>query len=379
MEVGHGARVARSKSGWCSDAVMSASDTIKRVSLLLMIALTTSSCSDAAIESLGPPPSAQDPATPVVPGTPVVPDTTTTPLRGPFASVVSCTPPSAPADATLSIRPNVIYSSAGGEQQRLDIVGPATGAGRPMVLLIHGGGWRHGLRNDDSLRFTARVLAGQGYIAATADYRLTFAGVKNQFPAGVADVRCAVRWLRRNAATYGGDPNRIAVAGLSAGGHLAAMLGTARDESRLDDGSCGIPSSVSPGVQAAIAFYPPIELVSCAATALVCRLAATSFLGVDPALNPSLARFASPITYVDASDPPHLLVHGSRDSAVLPDQSRMMRDLLLARGVATGYVEVPGADHGFPILGASPSVLGSAAQLTESCTTLSFLRAALGS
>jgi acetyl esterase/lipase len=292
--------------------------------------------------------------------------------------VTSCAPPAAPSDATLIVRPNVVFASTAGEQQAMDVVAPSAGSGRPMVLLIHGGGWRHGLRNDDSLRFTARVLAGQGYVAATASYRLTLAGVQNRFPAGVSDARCAVRWLRQNAAAYGGDPNRIAVMGVSAGGHLASMLGTARDESRLDDGSCSLPGSVSPGVQAAVAYYAPSELVSCAALT-ICRLSATAFLGADPMANVSLARFASPMTYVDASDPPHLLVHGSSDGAVSVEQSRAFRTALLARGVATGYVEIPGLDHAFPILGASPSVIGSGAQLTETCTALAFLKAAIGS
>src|SRR5437764_7440575 len=87
-------------------------------------------------------------------------------LRGPFTTIAACTPPTAPADATLSIASDVVYSPGNGDAQRMDIVGPASASRRPMVLLIHGGGWRHGQRNDDSLRFTARVLAGEGFVAA---------------------------------------------------------------------------------------------------------------------------------------------------------------------------------------------------------------------
>jgi acetyl esterase/lipase len=260
----------------------------------------------------------------------------------------------------------------------MDIVAPSSGTRRPMLLLIHGGGWRHGLRNDDSLRFTARVLAGQGYVTATASYRLTETGPKNQFPAAVADVRCAVRWLRSNASLHGADPSRIAAVGLSAGGHLAAMLGTASDQSRLDDGSCGLASGVSAAVQAVVSYYPPTELVSCATETLTCLLASTAFLGAAPSANPGLASVASPITYADASDPPFLFVHGLRDDAIASRQSRILRDALAGQGVATGYVELPNGGHGFPILGASASVLGDASQLTETCTTLAFLRAALG-
>ena len=323
-------------------------------------------------------PPAPAPAPVLPPLAPVVPETPRAPLTGTFANITACAVPTAPPDATLSVRPDIVYSSAGGESQKLDVVGPATGSNKPMVMLIHGGGWRHGERNDDSLRFTARVLAGQGFVAATASYRLTQNGVQNLFPAGVADARCAIRWLRSNAVSYGGDPNRIAVIGLSAGGHLASMLGTAREESRLDDGSCPISSNVSPGVQGVVAYYPPTNLSLCAASANVCLLSVTSFLGVAPIANPTLATFASPMTYVSADDPPFLFVHGARDDAVVPQQSQTMRDALKAKGVAVGYVEVPNAGHAFPVLAASPSVLGDASYQTETCTTLGFLRAVFG-
>jgi len=309
---------------------------------------------------------------------PATADSTRVQLNGSLATVRTCAPPSAPADATLSIASGIVYSAGRGDTQRMDIVAPKGASQRPMVLLLHGGGWRHGLRTDDSLRFTARVLAGQGLVVAMADYRLTEVGAMNQFPASVADVRCAVRWLRSNAARYGGDPSRIAVAGLSAGGHLAAMLGAARDESRLDDGSCGVSADVSPGVQAVLSYYAPSDLVSCAAETSTCLTASTYLLGVAPSASASLASRASPITYVDSSDPPFLFVHGLRDDVIAPRQSRLLHDALRAAGVPTGYVELPNAGHGFPMLGASRSVLGDASQLPETCTALSFLRATLG-
>jgi len=101
-------------------------------------------------------------------------------------------------------------------------------------------------------------------------------------------------------------------------------------------------------------------------------------LGVAPSASASLASRASPITYVDSSDPPFLFVHGLRDDVIAPRQSRLLHDALRAAGVPTGYVELPNAGHGFPMLGASRSVLGDASQLPETCTALSFLRATLG-
>ena len=123
--------------------------------------------------------------------------------------------------ADVDFTPDVIYGKGGGEDLKLDIVRPAGDAKRlPCIVFIHGGAWRAGSRaahHDD-----IRRMAGLGFVAATVDYRLAPA---HPFPAQVQDVKCAIRFLRGHAGQYGLDPDQIAVWGISAGGHLALMLG----------------------------------------------------------------------------------------------------------------------------------------------------------
>src|SRR4051794_26673595 len=113
------------------------------------------------------------------------------------------------------------YANPDGQHLQLNLARPKSAAGpSPAVLCIHGGGFRAGKRESyDGLCIR---LAGQGYVAATATYRLA---PKYPFPAAVHDVKAAVRWLRANATKYGIDPDRIGATGGSAGGHLAQVLG----------------------------------------------------------------------------------------------------------------------------------------------------------
>jgi acetyl esterase/lipase len=266
----------------------------------------------------------------------------------------------------VRIREAVVYARPRGPL-RLDLALPPGGGPHPVVLLVHGGGWSAGERIH--LRDEMRILAGLGYAAASIDYRLMDHGAPNRFPAAVADARCAVRYLRRNAADLGLDAERMAAVGFSAGGHLAQMLATAPDVEGLDAG-CG-DVATSPAVRAAIAYYAPSDLRPAAPFGRAADRIITRFLGATRRARPDRAALASPIAHVDGRDAAMLLVHGTADTVVPVNQSRRMRAALSHAGVPVRYVEIPDAPHGFRMFGRRLPVRPG------TCTSLAFLRATL--
>jgi acetyl esterase/lipase len=287
----------------------------------------------------------------------------------PVGVVESCQVPPVPADSAVNLALDVEYAAPGGESQRLDVAWPKTAGPHPLVVFIHGGGWSAG--DKKTFAQDIRRLAGIGYTSATLDYRLAEAGGKNIFPAQVQDVRCAVRWLRAHAAAYDLDPQRVAVIGGSAGGHLTEMLATASDVAGLDDGGC---SAAAQPVQisAAVPLYGPSDLRAGAATwSAWAEGKLEQLLGKPPAEVPALAALASPIVHVNAGDPPMLLIHGVIDQVVPISQSRDMKKALDKAGVPAMLVELPLAGHAFPVFGVLP------AYQRHACTTLAFLQAVL--
>ncbi len=147
----------------------------------------------------------------------------------------------------IAAREEVVYKSLGERELHMDIFYPEdTGKETyPAVLLIHGGGWRTG---DKSLLVPmAQQLAKRGYVAATAEYRLS---LEAPYPAAVHDLKAAVRWLRANAVSYSIDTSRIAAFGTSAGGQLAALLGTTNGMKKLE--GSGPNAGYSSAVQAIV-------------------------------------------------------------------------------------------------------------------------------
>jgi acetyl esterase/lipase len=279
------------------------------------------------------------------------------------AVVRDCAAPT-PADAAdIRLDRDVTYAVMDGQPLRLDLARPRTGGPHPLVVLIHGGGWSGGDRSV--YHHAMRVLAGQGYAAASIDYRLASAP-RNVFPAAVADVRCAVRWLRSRADGYGIDPARIAALGHSAGAHLAAMLGTAAEVPGLD-GECPL-RDVSPAVRAVVAVSGPHDIRTAGALDPSQRGMVENFLGVAPEADRARALLASPAVHATAGGPPFLLIHGTADDVVPVRQSRSMRDTLHAAGIPATLVELPGVGHGVDEFGAYPPFRVS------TCTTLAFLR-----
>src|SRR5512132_3660165 len=187
----------------------------------------------------------------------------------------------------------------------------------------------------------------QGYAIASLNYRLS---QHARFPAQIEDCKAAVRWLRTHADTYGLDPSRFASWGESAGGHLAAMLGTAGHERSFEVGEHLEHSS---HVQAVLDFFGPTDVLQMDAHPLpegTVHDAADSpesqLVGGPIQERPTEVARANPVTYVTPEAPPFLIVHGDRDPLVPYGQSLLLVDALRAAGVPATFYTVVGAGHG---------------------------------
>ncbi len=293
-------------------------------------------------------------------------DDAAAPARTPsFELVDRCALPGIPGKGSFTLGANVVYQEISGQKLALDIARPNSGGPHALVVLIHGGGWRIGDRHQ--LEDEMKMLAHRGFAAATIQYRLARPGAVDTFPAAARDVSCAIRFLLANAAKYRIDAKRVALLGLSAGGHLAALTAASSGDRRLE-GPC--PHGKQPvKVNGVVSLYPPLDLRPRAAAGFTEEVKAivAGFLGAPPANDPKKAALASPITHVKAGLPPFLLVHGTTDMMVPMSQSSRFKEALDRAKVPNLLVEVPNVGHGFPPFSGTPALRRA------TCTTLAFL------
>lgn len=208
----------------------------------------------------------------------------------------------------------------------------------PVVVWIHGGGWKSGDRSKPP----AEPMAGFGYAVASIGYRLS---QEAPFPAQIEDCRAAIRWLRASADRYGLDPERIGVWGSSAGGHLAALLGTASDRKEWDVGD---HLDQSARVQAVCDFFGPADLTTMSGPRIKdASEMLRQFLGGPLDEKKAVARLASPLAHVSKGDPPFFIAHGTADPLVPVDQSTRLHQALQKARVPSTLLLVPKAGHGF--------------------------------
>lgn len=236
---------------------------------------------------------------------------------------------------------DVLFSAPDGQPLRLDIVEPAVSDGpRPAIVVVHGGHWFQGDKSAYAFGLHDRWLAAQGYVVFDVQYRLAA-----RWPAPLADVKCAVRWVKANAARYNVDPERVAIMGRAAGAHLALMAAYTADDPAYPAACFGADSdpTVNERVCAVVVSYAPTDLT-------LWRTepgdALAELLGGTPAEQPDAYRAASPVAHVRAGLPPTLLIHGQRDRTVSPAHTELLANRLRAHDVTTVTLRIPWGRHG---------------------------------
>jgi arylsulfatase A-like enzyme/pimeloyl-ACP methyl ester carboxylesterase len=239
----------------------------------------------------------------------------------------------------VKVLSNKTYSAPKTGALLLDLYLPEIAPEKPMpvVMWIHGGGWRSGAKENAPLIW----LAKEGYAVASINYRLLHVA---QWPAQIDDCRAAVRWLRAHAQEYHLDPERIAVSGGSAGGHLAALMGTAP-----------VPTDekVSSQVKAVIDMYGHSDLLTTPTNLPgpgktdddLAKSNGARLLGGIVRDLPERAKEASALHQVSKGDAPFLIIHGSKDTMVPLDQSQRLNAALQAAGVYSHLHIIEGAGH----------------------------------
>jgi len=232
---------------------------------------------------------------------------------------------------------DVEYGEVDGYPLLLDAWLPADDEVHPAVVHIHGGGWRNGSKAGGFRAVRGEELIADGIAVFSLNYRLS--GVA-PYPAAVEDCLAAMRWIREHAAEFNVDPDRLAVWGGSAGGHLVLMMGF------LEPGPGDLDAQgdrLDNLVRCIVAKNPPTDL---AADGMHDERALLLFMAATRDDDPERFEAASPITHASADDPPVLMLHGTEDGTVPYAQSVALAARLDELGVANELITFEGAGHG---------------------------------
>jgi acetyl esterase/lipase len=250
---------------------------------------------------------------------------------------------------------DVKYVPDGDEAQTLDVYYPENRTDKPLPLLIwiHGGGWMGGSKTQ--VPYLNQLE--RGYVVASVEYRFSQKAI---FPAQIHDCQAAIRWLRANAAKYHIDPDHVGVGGASAGGHLAALVGTSGGKKAFS--AIGGNESQSNRVQAVCDIFGPADFCTVVAQADEDQNVKNVFkwnngdpysklIGGKLGEDKEKCDAVSPAHYVSKDNPPFLILHGDHDTLVPYAQSVELKDLLAKAGVEVTLQRLPGAGHGGPAFG----------------------------
>ena len=241
---------------------------------------------------------------------------------------------------------DILYATAENHPLLLDLYTPnntPNPTNPPLIVWVHGGAWREGTKDEMPLL----PLVNRGFAIASIDYRLSPVA---PFPAQIHDIKAAIRYLRANAAAYNINTERIAIAGSSAGGHLAALVGVTNNHPHLE-GTIGNHTDQPSSVHAIIDYYGPTDFTTILDQSTVHGLgvrvpALQLLLGDQPENTPRLAKLASPVSHVDPNDPPLLIFHGDQDIQVPINQSHQLHGLYKKHNLTAQLEVVHNGGHG---------------------------------
>ncbi len=321
------------------------------LTLVLLVSALMTGCASTAPAAPTAAPAAPT-AAPAAAATEAAPATSTAPATAatPTQSVL---PAGRGGGGQTAIQATPTYKdlayATGSDAQKLDIYLPEGSSPFPVVIVIHGGGFVTG---DKANPAAGDELLAAGYAVVSVNYRLSG---EAKYPAPIQDVKTAVRWLRANAAQYKLDPQRFAAFGQSAGGNLAALLGTSCGVAALEGADLG-HADQSSCVQAVVDWFGPTDFLqmdkqfagtSCPVNHDAANSPESMLLGAPIQTVPEQAQAANPITYVSATAAPFLIQHGTADCNVPPQQGQLLYDALAPLlGDKVTFTLLEGAGHG---------------------------------
>ena len=237
---------------------------------------------------------------------------------------------------------NLQYAEVDGKPLLLDLYLPEKPEGSPLVIWVHGGGWKGGSKQNCFVKW----LSNFGYTVASINYRLVDIA---KWPAQLHDCKGAIRWLRANAQTYGYNPDCVIAAGASAGGHLVALLGTTGDSEELE-GNVGGNSEQSSRVQAVVDYYGATDflLISRTQSWKVNKPESVVYnlLGGPANQLVDKAKQASAKFHVTPNDAPLLVFHGGKDTTVLMNQTDAIEEAYKKHNLPVTVYRLKDAGHG---------------------------------
>lgn len=254
---------------------------------------------------------------------------------------ISVARPAVPA--TVRQQLNQTYCTRAAHPLQLDVFYPKARRKEqfPAVIIVHGGGWRSGNRSQHVP--LAQQLAARGFVAVTVEYRLS---TEAPYPAAVQDVKAAIRWVRAHARTYAADTSRVAIWGFSAGGQLAALVGTTNGDPQFEDGSCY--PTYSSRVQAIVDADGTLAFIHPESGEGDDRKgpsAATYWFGASKTERPELWHQAGALNHVTPQTPPILFINSGVDRMHAGRDD--MRRQLDAYGIYSEVQRFPEAPHPF--------------------------------